>query len=57
MRILRSDEPTSGIDNITTQEENLPIIYYNLQGVRVNNPANGIYIRVQGNKATKELFK
>ena len=27
--------------------------YYNLQGVRVANPENGIFIRVQGNKATK----
>lgn len=57
MRILRSDDPTSGIDNVTDVDTNAPVVYYNLQGVRVNNPANGIYIRVQGNKATKELFK
>lgn len=28
-------------------------VYYNLQGVRVNNPEKGLYIRVNGNKATK----
>lgn len=28
-------------------------LYYNLQGVRVANPATGIYIRVAGGKATK----
>lgn len=28
-------------------------VYYNLQGIRVENPAHGVFIRVQGNKATK----
>lgn len=31
------------------------VVYYNLQGVRVANPSNGLYIRVQGKKATKVL--
>lgn len=31
-------------------------VYYNLQGVRVQNPAHGIYVKVQGGKATKVLF-
>lgn len=30
-----------------------PVEYYNLQGVRVDNPANGIFIRRQGSKAQK----
>lgn len=37
-------------------DENAPIEYYNLQGVRVTNPENGLYIKVQGNKATKVIF-
>lgn len=32
-------------------------VYYNLQGVRVAEPENGIYIKVQGNKATKVLVR
>ena len=28
-------------------------VYFNLQGVRVQNPENGIFIRVQNGKATK----
>lgn len=31
--------------------------YYNLQGVKVANPENGLYIMKQGNKATKVLVK
>ena len=31
--------------------------YYNLNGVRVENPAAGLYIRRQGNKVTKVLVK
>lgn len=33
------------------------VIYYNLQGVRVQNPNKGIYLRKQGNKTTKIYIK
>lgn len=43
----------SGIDNVVA-EQNGPAVYYNLQGVRVNNPAKGgVYVRVQNGKAAK----
>ena len=35
----------------------LPAVYYNLQGVRVDNPAEGLYIEVKGNAARKVLVK
>ncbi|MDE6071296.1 MAG: hypothetical protein K2G53_01950 [Muribaculaceae bacterium] len=38
-------------------DENAPVEYYNLQGVRVANPANGLYIVKQGNKVTKQIIK
>lgn len=38
-------------------EENVAPVYYNLQGVRVDAPANGLYIVVRGNKVAKELVK
>ena len=47
----------SGISNVTVADENAPVEYYNLQGIRVANPENGLYIRRQGNKATKVLVK
>ena len=33
-----------------------PAVYYNLQGQRVANPGAGIYVKVQGGKATKVAF-
>ena len=38
-------------------ENNAPAEYYNLQGVKVTNPAAGIYIVRRGNKVTKEYIR
>ncbi len=38
-------------------DENAPVEYFNLQGVRVNNPANGLYIVKQGNKVEKRIIR
>ncbi len=46
----------SGVED-TFVDENAPVEYYNLQGVRIAHPERGLYIRVQGNKATKVLVK
>ncbi len=46
----------AGIDEIGAVE-NAPVEYFNLQGIRVANPDNGIYIRRQGSKVTKVLVK
>lgn len=50
---------SSSIDNINSDsvaaEEGTPI-YYNLQGARVDNPSNGVYIRVINNKAEKVVL-
>ena len=42
----------SGIENVVVSEQGA-VEYYNLQGVKVANPENGVFIRVQGGKATK----
>jgi len=47
-------EGSSSIDEIG--EDNLPVEYYNLQGVKVVNPEKGIFIKKQGNKATKVVL-
>ncbi len=47
---------TVGISEIVSSED-APVVYYNLQGVQVENPAAGLYIRRQGNKTTKVLVK
>ncbi len=49
-------DKVTGIEDVVV-EENASAEYYNLQGVRVAKPENGLYIRVQGGKATKVLVK
>ena len=47
---------TTAIEGIEADNEAAPV-YYNLQGVRVDQPANGMYIVVRGNKVSKEIVK
>ncbi|MDE6393857.1 MAG: DUF5123 domain-containing protein, partial [Duncaniella sp.] len=51
------DDTTVGIEAIDAEDAAAPVEYFNLQGVRVDNPANGIFIRKQGNKVTKVIVK
>ena len=46
----------TGVENVIVTEQGV-VEYYNLQGVKVANPSNGVFIRVQGGKATKVLIK
>lgn len=48
---------TSAVSDIAVEEAEGEAVYYNLQGVRVANPENGLYIRVQGKKAVKVLVR
>lgn len=53
---LYKDMTQTGVAEIETAE-NAPVEYFNLQGVRVANPENGLYIRRQGNKVSKVIVK
>lgn len=44
---------TAGINNIVIDNNDSPVEYYNLQGIRIAEPTKGIYIRRQGNKIEK----
>lgn len=48
----------SGVENITTDnDDNAPAEYYNLQGMRIDNPAPGqMLIRRCGNKISKIIY-
>ena len=47
-----------GINKVSIDNDaNAPVEYYNLQGVKVANPSNGIFIKVQGNKTEKVYIK
>ena len=49
---------STGVEDIVADGKKGEAVYYNLQGVRVANPAAGnLYIKVQGDKATKVLVK
>ena len=41
---------------VSIESENAPVEYYNLQGVKVENPENGIFIKKQGRKTTKVIL-
>lgn len=43
---------SAGIDEITA-DNNAPVEYFNIQGMRVANPENGVFIRRQGSVVTK----
>lgn len=47
---------SSGIEGVIVDDANAPVEYFNLQGVRVDNPENGLYIRRQGSKVEKVVL-
>lgn len=52
---LLSDPETEGVADIEF-DENAPVEYFNLQGIRVANPENGIFIRRQGSNVAKVVL-
>lgn len=46
---------SSAITDIAA-DENAPVEYFNLQGIRVDNPTSGLYIKRQGSKVTKVIM-
>ena len=46
----------SGINGVSDDDPNVPVEYFNPQGVKVANPCNGIFIRRQGSNATKIIM-
>lgn len=46
----------SNVESILDDNENETIKYYNLQGMKVKNPKQGLYIKRQGNKITKVVL-
>ena len=47
----------AGIEGVEMDEVDGEVEYFNLQGVKVANPENGLYIKKQGSKASKVLVK
>ena len=54
-QLLLVPDNTPGATNLVIENNDCAVEYYNLQGVRVSNPENGIFIRRQGNKTIKVI--
>lgn len=57
---IRTFGTTTGIEEVAIEsndDSTGSVEYYTLYGVKVNNPIDGIYIRVQGNRASKVLIR
>lgn len=54
-------EGSSGVENIvidsSDEDIDAPVEYYNMQGVRVENPTPGLYICRKGRKVTKVIIR
>ncbi|MBQ4345289.1 MAG: hypothetical protein IJC40_05240 [Muribaculaceae bacterium] len=51
------DDGIGGVEGIIAdQDANAPAVYYNFQGVQVQNPESGAYIVKRGNTVTKEFI-
>ncbi len=49
-------QPTTGVESIEADDDD-DDVWYNLQGVRVDNPTPGMYIRVRNGKSTKVMLR
>ncbi len=51
----------AGVEEILSDkisvDDNVAPVYYNLQGIRVDNPSSGLYIERRGNRASKVLIR
>lgn len=54
-QLLLVPDNTTGAADLIIDNNDCTVEYYNLQGVRVSNPENGIFIRRQGNKTIKVI--
>ncbi len=54
---LDLNKAVSGIENIATDATDAPCEFYNLQGVKVDNPSNGVFIVRQGNTTAKKYIR
>ncbi len=55
--VVFANDTETGIESIVAGENAVAPVYYNLQGVRVDNPTTGLYIVVRGNKVAKEMLR
>ncbi len=55
--LVAAVDSETGVTDIISDNTDAPVEYYNMQGVKVANPENGIFIRVQGKDVKKVVIK
>lgn len=55
--LVRSKGAASAINEVMAPENDGPVEYFNLQGQKVTNPSNGIYIKRQGSNVQKVVVR
>lgn len=53
--VITANEESAGVETLAAEAAG-EAVYYNFQGVRVANPTEGMYIRLQAGKATKVIL-
>ncbi|MDE6338416.1 MAG: FG-GAP-like repeat-containing protein [Muribaculaceae bacterium] len=56
LEMVAADDVQSGVE-VEMINDNTPAEYYNLQGQRVQNPSNGIFIERRGSKTSKRYIR
>ena len=56
VRVLYWGGEQSGVEAVTTDNDDTAVKYFNLQGMPVEKPSGGIFIRQQNDKANKVLI-
>ena len=54
--LILAKKVSSGVENVMAEDADAPVEWFNLPGIRVANPENGIYIRRQGSKVEKVVL-
>lgn len=54
--LILTKKVSSGVEDVMAEDADAPAEWFNLQGIRVANPENGIYIRRQGSKVEKVVL-
>lgn len=53
-----TDDTVTGVEDVLAPGEDGEVVYYNLQGMRIDEPTTaGVYLRVEGKKVSKVVVK
>jgi len=57
IKVTTTNSIVTSVTESLASDENVPVEYFNLQGMKVAEPENGLYIVRQGNKVSKKFIR